>query len=215
MCGYQSETHWPLCPYCLNVRCVGISVLLLVPIAVITLPKDGGKGWPASRFSSGLGSNKSMWLGPPSMNSQMTDLALGGKCGGLGAIGFLPFTAAAYTICSQQMNRALTRRNQNRHLQGSPVVKLLVQECGFVSLFNAKTSELILIDELVRVQYRVAEIHQRSETSRFSACGTLRLQASAMLSLSRCGCESDPLCFSRKVSTVSVSQPSGFLEYAN
>ena len=44
MCGYQSDTHWPLCPYCLKVRCEGIKVLLLVPIAVITLPNEGGKG---------------------------------------------------------------------------------------------------------------------------------------------------------------------------
>ena len=29
----------------------------------------------------------STWLGPPFMNSQMTDLALAGKCGGRGASG--------------------------------------------------------------------------------------------------------------------------------
>ncbi len=39
---------------------------------------DSGSGWPASSTSFGLGSNRSMWLGPPSMNSQMMDFALGG-----------------------------------------------------------------------------------------------------------------------------------------
>ena len=37
--------------------------------------------------SSGLGSNRSTALGPPSMNSQMTDLAFAAKCGGFGASG--------------------------------------------------------------------------------------------------------------------------------
>src|SRR5579863_5741457 len=79
--GYQSETQMPDCPYCLNVRLVPISELLLVPMAVMTLPKDAGMGWPLSSLSFGLGSKRSTWLGPPSMKSQMTDLALGGWCG--------------------------------------------------------------------------------------------------------------------------------------
>ena len=41
-------------------------------------PKESGIGLPASLSSAGFGSNKSMWLGPPSMNSQITDLAFGG-----------------------------------------------------------------------------------------------------------------------------------------
>ena len=57
---YQSETHIPLCPYCLNVRFDGISVLLAVPIAVITFPNDAGIGCPANLSSSGFGSKRSM-----------------------------------------------------------------------------------------------------------------------------------------------------------
>ncbi len=36
---------------------------------------------PAYLVSSGLGSKVSRWLTPPFMNSQMTLLAFGGKCG--------------------------------------------------------------------------------------------------------------------------------------
>src|SRR4051812_22713202 len=85
--GYQSETQIPLWPCCAHFRCDGIMELLLVPIAVITRPNDAGMGFPASFSSSGLGSNRSTWLGPPSMNSQITDFAVGLKCGGFGFSG--------------------------------------------------------------------------------------------------------------------------------
>src|SRR3954447_13953505 len=85
--GYQSDTQSPLCPCCFHCRFEGISVFLPVPIAVITVPKDGGRGCPAYFSSCGFGSKRSMWLGPPSMKSQITDLTLGAKCGGFGASG--------------------------------------------------------------------------------------------------------------------------------
>src|SRR5690242_10193814 len=87
MFGYQSETHMPLWPYCFHLRGEGISVLDAVPMAVITLPNDSGIGCPARRSSSGLGSKRSMWLGPPSMKSQITDFAVGMWSGFLGASG--------------------------------------------------------------------------------------------------------------------------------
>ena len=40
---------------------------------------------PWCRSSVGLGSNRSIWLGPPFMNRWITALALGSKCGGRGA----------------------------------------------------------------------------------------------------------------------------------
>ena len=49
------------------------------PWAVITGLKLGGNGWPASRFSSGLGSKVSRWLGPPSMNRKITLRAVAGR----------------------------------------------------------------------------------------------------------------------------------------
>ena len=67
----------PLWPYCLNVRLEGISVLVAVPMAVIGRAERLRHWLAASLSSSGLGSKRSTWLGPPSMNSQMTDLAVG------------------------------------------------------------------------------------------------------------------------------------------
>ena len=77
----------PLCPYGSKVRRVGMSAFEAVPMAVIGRPKDSGMGLPASSCRSGLGSKVSRWLGPPSMNSQITDFARGGRCGALGARG--------------------------------------------------------------------------------------------------------------------------------
>src|SRR5947209_533118 len=85
--GSQSETQIPLSPCCFQVRLEGIRVLLAVPMAVITFPNEAGMGCPANFSRVGLGSNVSMWLGPPSMNSQITDFAVGLKCGCLGANG--------------------------------------------------------------------------------------------------------------------------------
>src|SRR5215217_9066331 len=85
--GYQSETQRPLFPYCLKVRVDAISVLFAVPIAVTTLPNEGGIGCPCNSFNFGFGSKRSIWLGPPSMNSQMIDLAVGAWCGCLADIG--------------------------------------------------------------------------------------------------------------------------------
>ena len=53
-------------------------VLPEVPMAVIFGGlNDSGVGCPANSRKAGLGSKVSRWLAPPSMNSQMTDLALG------------------------------------------------------------------------------------------------------------------------------------------
>src|SRR3989442_6138849 len=85
--GYQSETQMPLLPYCLKLRFDGMRELEAVPMAVMGRQNDSGIGWPASLSSSGFGSKRSRWLGPPSMKSQITDLAFGAKCGFLGAKG--------------------------------------------------------------------------------------------------------------------------------
>ena len=77
MCGSQSLTHRPPSPCCAHFRLLAMSGGFFSPIAVITGLNDAGSGWPASLSSSGLGSNVSMWLGPPSMKRKMTLLALG------------------------------------------------------------------------------------------------------------------------------------------
>ena len=72
MCGSQSETQIPLWPCCFHFRFEAKSGARPSPIGVITGLKLGGSGLPARRLSAGLGSNVSMWLGPPSMNRKMT-----------------------------------------------------------------------------------------------------------------------------------------------
>ena len=89
MCGYQSDTHSPLSPCCANFLRLAMSVLPPTPIGVNTLPKLGGSGSPACLVNSGFGSNRSMWLGPPSMNRKMTLFAFASKCGILGASGLI------------------------------------------------------------------------------------------------------------------------------
>src|SRR5688500_10037904 len=76
-CGIQSLIHRPLLPCCFQVRWSGNIGALYSPIAVITGLKLSGSGFPAYLRMAGLGSNRSMWLGPPSMNRKMTLLARG------------------------------------------------------------------------------------------------------------------------------------------
>ncbi len=79
MCGSQSETHRPPWPCRFHARFEGRSGEPPSPIGVITVPKLSGSGWPASSSSFGLGSNRSMWLGPPSMNRKMQLLAVAAR----------------------------------------------------------------------------------------------------------------------------------------
>ena len=72
----------PLWPYGWNVRGLASTAAFgLVNASRRSLVMDGGSGLPLHFCSSGLGSNRSIWLGPPSMNMKMTFFALGGKCG--------------------------------------------------------------------------------------------------------------------------------------
>ena len=72
----------PALPCCFQTLGQPKSGDLLSPMEVMTLPKLSGRGLPASLLSKGLGSNKSIWLGPPSMKRKITDLALA-KCWGI------------------------------------------------------------------------------------------------------------------------------------
>ena len=79
ICGSQSDTQMPLCPCCCHLRLEAKSGERPSPIGVITGLKLAGSGWPARRFSSGLGSNVSIWLGPPSMKRKITLRAVAGR----------------------------------------------------------------------------------------------------------------------------------------
>ena len=67
------------------------------------LPKLGGRGCESRRFKSGLGSNRSIWLGPPVMNRKMQRLALAGKWPGRGASG--PGGRGGPRVASQQIGQ--------------------------------------------------------------------------------------------------------------
>ena len=54
---------------------------------------DSGSGWPWSLFSIGFGSNRSIWLGPPSMKMKIHAFAFGVVWFGFGESGFTPGTA--------------------------------------------------------------------------------------------------------------------------
>src|SRR5262249_47491335 len=87
VCGSQSLTHSPPLPCCCHFRLHANSGEPNSPIAVMILPTDGGSGLPAISLTLGLGSNVSMWLGPPSMNRKMHAFALAGTCGPRGPSG--------------------------------------------------------------------------------------------------------------------------------
>src|SRR5471030_1115054 len=144
----------PLSPYCFHVRPEGISVFDAVPMAVVTLPKEAGMGWPARRSSSGLGSKRSRWLGPPSMNSQMTDLAVGAWSGFLGASG-----STGRAPCSMEETTTAPRPPQDR-IRNSRRLLAGVKCLGRI---------LVPIHEFVGVQQHLAEIHESGGVCRLHA----------------------------------------------
>src|SRR2546426_5886160 len=80
--GYFSQTHAPDSPYCLKLKGDFISG------PGFPLNTSMSIRCPSRLVRSGFGSKRSTELGAPSMNSQIIDLALAGKCGGRRAIGF-------------------------------------------------------------------------------------------------------------------------------
>ena len=85
--GIRSDTHWPLFPCRLNVRVLGRTVSVPWVNWLTGLSIESGRGLPAHLARSGLGSNRSTGLGPPTMNRKMTRLAVGAKSGSFGANG--------------------------------------------------------------------------------------------------------------------------------
>ena len=79
------------------------------------LPKLGGSGCESSRFKSGLGSNRSIWLGPPVMNRKMQRLALAGRCPLLAASG--PRDSRGPRFATQQIGEPEQPEAASGHLQ--------------------------------------------------------------------------------------------------
>src|SRR5262245_19716540 len=137
-----------------------------VPIAVIGRPKDAGIGWPANLSRAGLGSKVSRWLGPPSINSQMTDVACGWWCGffgasGSGSLSSAPNASSASSDASTMAPKPpLACIKKSRRI----VSALLSGESSPCSCFRIPAL-LVDVNEFIRVKEDVAEVHQRRSLS--------------------------------------------------
>src|SRR5580658_3527935 len=88
--GSQSENSMPLSPWRSNARGLAHTFAVgLINASFKSLVSDSGSGRPSHFFISGFGSNKSSWLGPPSIKSKIMFFALAGKLGGFGANGLV------------------------------------------------------------------------------------------------------------------------------
>ena len=103
VCGSQSLTHRPLCPCCRHARLLGRIGESNSPIAVMTRPKLGGIGLPASSSSAGFGSNVSRCEGPPSMNKKITLFAFGATCGLRGRSGCVADRASSFIAAASAL----------------------------------------------------------------------------------------------------------------
>src|SRR4051812_22381150 len=81
-CGSNSEISIPHWPRFSNLN--GLAKTLDEASAALSYLISPGNGWLSYFAITGLGSNKSMWLGPPIMNSEIIALALAGNGGVFG-----------------------------------------------------------------------------------------------------------------------------------
>src|SRR5215207_2011641 len=107
-----------------------------------------------------------MWLGPPFMNSQMTDLARAGKCGARGAIGLEPCGVSAASPSSHRMESSASapmpppasfrksRREWAMWILPRPRLK------GLASASTPGALESFDVDELVGAHEGGAEVAQ-------------------------------------------------------
>src|SRR4051794_32965595 len=105
-CGMRSETSRPDLPCFLNVRELASSGVSPLVNWLMARPWLSGRGLPCHFFRAGLGSNRSMGLGPPTMNRKMTRLAVGSWCGFRGASGLAEGFEAARASCASSQDRA-------------------------------------------------------------------------------------------------------------
>src|SRR6266404_998904 len=156
-CGKSDETSMPLCPYFLN--CQGDASSGVSPLVnwLGTLPKLSGSCWPSYFLSAGLGSKVSMWLGAPTMNRKITDLAFAGKCCGLGASGFSraaakPSRSSRYCRASAP-NPCAARVSTSRRVMAGRM-------CSMAVLRESSGD----INELISIEQCQAKIRERAAT---------------------------------------------------
>ena len=110
----------------------------------------GGSGLPCHFWSPGLGSKRSIWLGPPSMNMKMTFLALGGKCGLRGASGF----------CSTRGGAPFAFQHLRQRDRADSARAFAEETCGGSEFYETVPGPwLIPRNELVQVQEHTAQLH--------------------------------------------------------
>src|SRR5205823_795018 len=165
-CGYQSETHMPHRPCCANLRRLARRLLPPTPIGVKTLPKLAGSGWPFRLVSSGFGSNRSRWLGPPSMNRKIQLLALAAKWDGLGVSGWSGSISGTSARAEEIRRSSASMAESARPPKPRPALArksrrfVTLSKCGTMGAFSVGQRS-IHEDELVEVQQHVAEVDQR------------------------------------------------------
>src|SRR5436190_13508329 len=127
VCGKRSETSMPLWPYLLNLRLEPSSRALGRTNWYFASPNSSGFFSPLSWLSSGLGSNVSMWLGPPAMNRKMTDLAFASLGDDLAASGF-PAAPQVWSHndanASEPKPQKASRKNSRRAGQKSGLIDI-------------------------------------------------------------------------------------------
>src|ERR1051326_3783263 len=143
----------PHCPYFLDVKGLGISGPGLPCRTTISpLPVSG---CPAYLFSAGFGSKVSTWLTPPLINSEITLLARGVKCGGLGASGLATGFESPVQATGSDARRPSWSSNDKRP---SPLIPPQVSNKNFRRDVNATL--LPHVQKLVQVEQHIRQIHQ-------------------------------------------------------
>ena len=130
VCGSQSDTPQAALTVLLEHPLAAHERRVLLAHGQMIGLKLPGSGWPCSLLSSGLGSNRSMWLGRSSMNRKMTALAR--------AVGF----------------GAAAASRANSHDRATPP-----NPAPPFRRASRREAESVHIQELVAVEQGVAEVH--------------------------------------------------------
>src|SRR5262245_35879783 len=117
-------------------------------------------GLPWKRRSSGFGSKRSTWLGPPYMKRKITDLARGVKCGDRCASGFFaaradPPCGAAWSSPSRSSRSAAARPAKPAPARNRSSRRVIARSC------RIGKRRSVDIEELARVEERVTQVAQR------------------------------------------------------
>src|SRR5688572_28824257 len=175
VCGNSSESSMPQRPCCLNFQGLAITVAVAPPALSYLMSDEPGKAEPSYFASAGLGSNRSRWLGPPPMNSEIIARARGSAGGVFGfklnalrsRSGLIGLAAACSSFISQAsanppMPIALEPRKCRReaHRPGSGRRGEFPFPDGAVIDLSNSRAPSIHVQETVRLEQRQAKAGQ-------------------------------------------------------